>query len=94
MNNSEGMSNAGAAMALQGRKPGRRVRRYPMLKTNLSGEGALEICGPGGRRKRLKTLNSAKEIQGLPSLEFGRALLDSVRALRDLDLAWKKLEWR
>ena len=33
---SEGI-NAFAAMAFQGRKAGRRVRRYPMLKTGLSG---------------------------------------------------------
>jgi hypothetical protein len=38
----------------------------------------------------LKRLDSAKEMQGFPLLEFGRALLDEARIWLDLGLAWKK----
>jgi hypothetical protein len=58
-----------------------------MLKTNLSGDsGQAKILALGGRRRSLKRLNPAKEIQGFSLLKFGRILLDSVPAWVDLDL--------
>jgi len=41
----------------------------------------------GGRRKPLKRLDPAMEIQGFPWLKFGRALLDEAPILLDLDSA-------
>jgi len=41
--------------------------------------------GPGGPRNPLIRLDSAKEIQGFPLLDFGRALLDEARIWLDLD---------
>jgi hypothetical protein len=48
--------------------------------------GERKKC-PGGRRKPLKRLISAKEIQGFPWLKFGRALPDSAPIWLDLDSA-------
>jgi hypothetical protein len=42
-------------------------------------EPKKEKNGLGGRRNSLKRLNSAKEIQGFPSIVFGRAWLDLAR---------------
>jgi hypothetical protein len=56
-----------------------------------AGSGARNKKGPGGRRKPLKRLNSAKEIKGFPRLKFGWALLGEARIWLGLDLAWKKL---
>jgi hypothetical protein len=43
------------------------------------GKRRKEKKGLGGRRKPLIRLNSAKEIQGFPLLDFGRALLDEAQ---------------
>ena len=53
--------------------------------------GAENISGPGGPRKSLKRLETAKEIQGKPSLVLGFSLGRLGPAWLDLDSAWIRL---
>ena len=64
-------------------------RRRPAASFE-AGSGAEIKKGPGGRRKPLIRLDSAKEIQGFSLLYFVRALLDEARIWLNLGLAWKK----
>jgi hypothetical protein len=64
-----------------------RAQLYAAISINMRERAKKEENGPRGPRNPLKRLDPAKEIQGFPLIYFGRAWLDSARALLNFGLA-------
>jgi hypothetical protein len=72
-------------------EPGQTGSAEAPVASFRAGSGAKNKKRPGGRRKPLIRLDSAKESQGFSLLDFVRALLDEAQIWLNLDLARKKL---